>query len=212
MTNATSSRDRILGRVSRALADRDRLPHPGRLLTPEHADPRSVFAERFARAGGEVVAVEPGRDPGKWLANFLNGLGLPTRSVAPAPDLPANLRPRLPVAAPERAGAGVVLAWGAVAETGSLILASTGSRATQILPPVLIVWVPSDRVFGRLEDALLAARGEPSDRAGSGESAGGQPELAATLALHSGPSKSADIGRTVVTGVHGPGRCIAVFS
>ena len=35
--------------------------------------------------------------------------------------------------------------------------------------------------------------------------------LPAALGLHSGPSKSADIGGTVVTGVHGPGRCIAVL-
>ena len=32
----------------------------------------------------------------------------------------------------------------------------------------------------------------------------------AALALHSGPSKSADIGQVMVTGVHGPGRVIAV--
>ena len=36
-------------------------------------------------------------------------------------------------------------------------------------------------------------------------------ELPATVGLHSAPSKSADIGQTVVTGVHGPGRCIAVL-
>jgi len=82
-----------------------------------------------------------------------------------------------------------------VAETGSLILPSTGTRAVQLLPPVHIVWVPADRIFARLEDALLAMR----------------PELPAGVGLHSGPSRSADIGRTLVTGVHGPGRCIAVL-
>ena len=84
---------------------------------------------------------------------------------------------------------------GAVADTGSLILPSTGARAVQLLPPVHIVWVPAGRVFARLEDALLELR------------AG----LPAAVGLHSGPSKSADIGGTVVTGVHGPGRCIAVL-
>lgn len=65
----------------------------------------------------------------------------------------------------------------------------------QLLPPVHIVWVPPGRIFARLEDALLALK----------------RELPAAVGLHSGPSKSADIGRTVVTGVHGPGRCIAVL-
>jgi hypothetical protein len=36
-------------------------------------------------------------------------------------------------------------------------------------------------------------------------------DLPATLALHSGPSKSADIGQILVTGVHGPGRIIAAI-
>ena len=88
------------------------------------------------------------------------------------------------------------MAWAAVAETGSLILPSTGTRAVQLLPPVHIVWVPEGRVFARLEDALRELRGE----------------LPAAVGLHSAPSKSADIGQTVVTGVHGPGRCIAVLA
>jgi hypothetical protein len=36
-------------------------------------------------------------------------------------------------------------------------------------------------------------------------------DLPAVLALHSGPSKSADIGQILVTGVHGPGRIIAAI-
>ena len=65
----------------------------------------------------------------------------------------------------------------------------------QLLPPVHVVWVPAGRVFARLEEALLEM----------------QPGLPAAVGLHSGPSKSADIGRTVVTGVHGPARCIAAL-
>ena len=52
-----------------------------------------------------------------------------------------------------------------------------------------------ESVFARMEDALR-------------ELLDGLP---AAVGLHSGPSKSADIGRTVVTGVHGPGRCMVVF-
>jgi len=36
-------------------------------------------------------------------------------------------------------------------------------------------------------------------------------QLPSAIALHSGPSKSADIGQVMVRGVHGPGRLIAAI-
>jgi len=38
-----------------------------------------------------------------------------------------------------------------------------------------------------------------------------RPALPTALGLHSGPSKSADIGQVLVRGVHGPGRVVAVI-
>lgn len=193
-----------MARVARTTASRPGVPHPGALATPsadgvaEDAtdDTVAAFVKRFTSSGGEVARADPGLPPGEWLAGFLRGLEPEVAGVAVAPDVPPELRPRLPEAAAAHAGAGVSMAWGAAADTGSLILPSTGTRAVQLLPPVHVVWVPAGRVFARLEDALLEL----------------EAELPAAVGLHSGPSKSADIGRTVVTGVHGPGRCIAVFS
>lgn len=188
------ARARILARVTRATTLRDKLPHPGRLDTPAAPDPVAAFVDRFTSQGGEVATPDPDRTPRDWLTSFLAELDADIATVALGADLPAGLRPRLPGAAPAHADAGISVAWGAVAETGSLILSSTGMRAVQLLPPLHVVWTPADRVFARLEDALLEIL----------------PELPESVGLHSGPSKSADIGRTVVTGVHGPGRCIAV--
>ncbi|MDE2985070.1 MAG: LUD domain-containing protein [Gemmatimonadota bacterium] len=226
------ARAQVLARVIRATALRDRLPHPGPLQTPTPADPVATFVKRFTSQGGEVATPDPDRSPRDWLTSFLQALDDDVTTIAVGADVPERLRPRprdvppanagaaggespaplrrevaaaglrnsvelLPDAVPAaQAAAGISLAWGAVAETGSLILPSTGTRAVQLLPPVHIVWVPAGRVFARLEDALLRL----------------QPRLPAGVGLHSGPSKSADIGRTVVTGVHGPGRCIAVLA
>lgn len=188
------ARARILARAARATAMRDKLPHPGRLETPAAPDPAATFVKRFTSQGGEVATPDPDRSPRDWLTSFLERLGDDATTIAIGPDVPARLQPRPPDVPPEHADLGISLAWGAVAETGSLILPSTGTRAVQLLPPVHIIWVPAGRVFARLEDALLELRAE----------------LPAGVGLHSGPSKSADIGQTVVTGVHGPGRCIAV--
>ena len=206
-----SSRERILGRVAQATASRKRLPHPGalpdapqaadpppgalRAAAPPWTSPLAAFVKRFTSSGGEVVEADPEHPPGKWLTEFLRGLKPAVAGVAVGPEVPADQRPQLPEVAAAQAGAGVSVAWGVAADSGSLILPSTGARAVQLLPPVHVVWIPAARVFARLEDALAEL----------------QKDLPAAVGLHSGPSKSADIGRTVVTGVHGPGRCIAVI-
>ena len=190
------SREQILERVARATAGRAKAAHPGALATSVSGNVMAEFVKCFTTQGGEVVEGDPTVAPGEWLTGFLHRLDEDVVGVAVGADVPPELRPRMPVVAAAHAGAGISVAWGAVADTGSLILPSTGTRAIQLLPPVHVVWVPDGRVFARLEDALRELRGE----------------LPAAVGLHSAPSKSADIGQTVVTGVHGPGRCIAVLA
>lgn len=193
-TGPPDSRDRILRRVTKAVASLAHADHPGGLRTPEHADLREAFSSRFAASGGETASPDPRLPVQEWLSRLLEELDPRAQGTAIAPDMPAALRPAAPDVLPEVAGVGLCLARAAVAETGSLILASP-HRAAQILPPVLVAWVPAGCLVGRLEDAL----------------AGLKDDLPAAVGLHSGPSKSADIGQTVVTGVHGPGRCVAIL-
>ncbi len=82
---------------------------------------------------------------------------------------------------------------GAVAETGSLIWASseTAPRSATLAPPVHIALVRGEQILPDLVDyfALLSEG----------------PPLPANINLITGPSKTADIESTLVTGVHGPG-------
>lgn len=73
-------------------------------------------------------------------------------------------------------------------------LSSEDGRRVQLLPPVHLVLLERDRLYPTLLEALLALEGLPS-----------------ALGLHSGPSKSADIGQVMVKGVHGPGRLIVIL-
>ena len=133
-TMAASSRERILARVAQATASRARLPHPGALVTPRAADAAAAFVKRFTSSGGEVAEADPGRPASEWLTGFLRGLDPEVVGVAVGADVPAEQRPELPEVAAAHAGAGISVAWGAVAESGSLILPSTGTRAAQLLP------------------------------------------------------------------------------
>ena len=69
-------------------------------------------------------------------------------------------------------------------------------RRVQLLPPVHVVLVRAEDIHATLARALDALDGD----------------LPSGLGLHSGPSKSADIGQVLVRGVHGPGRVVAVVT
>jgi L-lactate dehydrogenase complex protein LldG len=195
------ARESMLSRVREANRDREPISHPG--LLPEaaeapgpfgdagRADPVGAFENLLRAAGGEVVRLADDEAARRWLEEFAGGL----ESVSVCAGVPDALQPPLPVAPPSEATLGVSVAVGAAAQTGSLLLSSREGRRSQLLPPVHLVWVRAQDVYTTLGEALQACR----------------EDLPATLALHSGPSKSADIGQILVTGVHGPGRIIAAI-
>ena len=194
---AGAARERILARVHRALAGREPGEHPGAApaaglrVGETEVSPAELFAQRFAAAGGEVVRLAGAPEAREWLASFAGGFA----AAAVGHGVPPELRPPLPAVAPEEAPLGVSQALAAAADTGTVILGSGEGRRPQLLPPVHLVWVPRRGVAPTLGEALGALAGE----------------LPAALGLHSGPSKSADIGQVLVTGVHGPGRVVAVI-
>jgi L-lactate dehydrogenase complex protein LldG len=190
----STGRDHILGRVREALAGRQRSEHPGAFEGWRRDDVAcagvSGLCTMLEAAGGEVVHHPTEAAAAAWLARFAADFG----SAALGADVPASLRPRLPAGAPDVAPLGVSMARGAVAETGSLLLDARDGRRAQLLPPTHVVFVRERDVHDTLRAALEANRAD----------------LSSALGLHSGPSKSADIGHVMVKGVHGPGRLIAV--
>ncbi len=191
-----SARDGILARVRSALADRTRLPHPGDFAGARPAgaldpDPLRAFTDMFTAAGGEVLHFGSIAEARGWLHDFSAAF----ESVSVGATVPPSLRPNRRVAAADAAALGVSLARGAVAETGSLVLDARDGRRTQLLPPTHLVWVRATEVHATLRDALRTLGGD----------------LPSACGLHSGPSKSADIGQILVRGVHGPGRILAAL-
>lgn len=224
----SDARERILRRVRRALAGRtdSARPHPGALdpavqaplwgpapavqaslpgaapgppaspegLAPSAQGPQrgpdllAAFTARLVANKGEVVRLADESEAGEWLAGFAAGF----QAMAVGAGVPRGLTPDLPERRPEDAELGVSMAVGAAAQTGSVLLSSREGRRVQLLPPTHLVWVRREDVVGTLGDALARCA----------------HDLPALLALHSGPSKSADIGQILVTGVHGPGRLV----
>jgi L-lactate dehydrogenase complex protein LldG len=191
----SDQRAQILARVRDAIAGREVTHHPGPFegwRPPEHLR-RGVdgFTAMLHAAGGEVVRHPDEVTAAAWLARF--SADFPTASTGAT--VPAALRPPRPEATPDAAALAVSLARGAIAETGSLLMDARDGRRTQLLPPTHVVFVRERDVHDTFRAALEAMR----------------HDLPSAVGLHSGPSKSADIGHVMVKGVHGPGRLIAAF-
>ena len=92
--------------------------------------------------------------------------------------------------APAIEDAGVSTALYGLADTGSVVLASSPEepRARSLLPDVHVTLLSEDRILPGL-DELFAVLGD---------------DLPSALAIVTGPSRSADIEQRLAVGVHGP--------
>lgn len=92
----------------------------------------------------------------------------------------------------DRVDAAITTATGAIAETGTLLLQPTPDepRSLSLVPPIHIAIVEERTLYNTLAEAIDAQQW--------------QQGMPTNLVLVSGPSKSADIARTLAYGVHGP--------
>lgn len=93
----------------------------------------------------------------------------------------------------------------ALAETGTLVLASSGETpaSTHLLPETHIAIVPASRIVPGMEDAFALMRAERG---------GVQAMMPRALNMVSGPSRTGDIEQTIVLGAHGPYRVHIIIS
>ena len=100
-------------------------------------------------------------------------------------------------AAPPRAGAETSEAAFGLADTGSVVLVSSPAepRARSLLPDVHVSLLREDRILPGLDELFAALGGD----------------LPSSLAIVTGPSRSADIEQRLAVGVHGPGEVHVVI-
>ena len=164
----------------------------------------ALFEEMATGADATVVGVSSADGVPAALADFLKSHNLPAVAVrAPDPDLdaiPWDRQPTLrlePRKAEEPDAVSVTAAFGGVAETGTLVLASGDDKPTTLnfLPENHVVVLWADQIAGDFEVQLSHLR----DRYGAGV-------MPRTVNLTTGPSRSADIEQTLQLGAHGPRR------
>ena len=155
-------------------------------------DPVRAFENRFQAAGGEVIRLADEAAARVWLEDFASEF----ESVSVCRGVPGALQPGAPRGPAFEGVAGRVSGSG-----------SSGSD--------------------RLTSSFLQGRPPPPNSSLRFTSSGCEPETCTrrwamrckravkifrqSSLSHSGPSKSADIGQILVTGVHGPGRIIGAI-
>lgn len=89
-----------------------------------------------------------------------------------------------------------------VARTGSVMVSSVSSfgRQMHIFPPVHIVLATASQLTDYVEDALTAMQHKY------------QGNLPSAMTMITGPSRTADIEKTLVLGAHGPKECVVFIS
>lgn len=101
----------------------------------------------------------------------------------------------------DQVDAGITLCEYLIARTGSILVSSaqaTGRRLT-VYPPVHIIIAYTSQILPDIEDGLRAVKAKY---------AGQFPSM---LCLVSGPSRTADIEKTLVLGAHGPKELIVIL-
>ncbi len=200
-----TDRERILGAIRAGLGKRTALPLPAPLVPARgrlgEAERRALFRRQIEAASASCAMVSDSNAVPEAIADYLRRHNLPMRlRLAPdLADLPWSRQPLLEVEIGGSDGAqpiGVTGALAGIAETGTLILASSPKSPASLafLPETHIAILNADRIYGAYEEALALI---PRDAEG---------RLPRSVNFITGPSRSADIGKTLLMGAHGPKR------
>jgi len=201
--NVSPSKENILKRIRQALSHPTPLPFPqsegNQSLVNEQKDDLSVeFAQRFTALQGKFVFCSDEADCSLQLKGLFE-LRQWDRVVCEEPDVLKIIRMSQPSLSSydELASSQVAVTCceALVSRTGSVVLSSKNEsgRTSSVYAPVHICIAYSDQLVYDVKDALLLLK----ERHGN--------HLPSLISFATGPSRTADIEKTLVVGVHGPG-------
>ena len=221
-----NSRDVVLSRIRNALSDRPEveLPSPPEVWPQSGAETMAGrFADELAVVDGEFCKCSSVEEAQQQIAAIMNELGCKTLSAVDRPlarELTAVLEPDAvrwapqDVAAAESAGdqwqppameqiqLGLVSADYLLADTGSCVVECNNPQERMMcyLPPNCLVVARKDQ----LREHMPAAWKEIAPRVA-------EPDRRGEFVIITGPSRTADIEKILILGVHGPKRLFVIL-
>lgn len=209
--NTNKSRQEILGRISAINnSARDSEQNTSfkneEIYKPILPDAISCFKTELEAISGQCIVCNNDQELVQQLKDVLSAKRLPVlfcRDKAIAEFLKKNDISTTGLDADfETMEAGITACEFLIARTGSLLVTSAGDSGRQmnVFPPVHIVLAKSDQLVDYPENALDAVRRKYADN------------LPSTITTITGPSRTADIEKTLVLGAHGPKELIVFLS
>ena len=199
----STSREKVLKKIREALISKTEPPYPKteqeKSFYTEMLEPEDItFAQQLAVAGGNFIYCADEVEFLKILRMLVQEKGI-SEICAAEPVITELLEAGgLPFASGEeallRAGSGLTTCEFLVARTGSVVVSSAlgSGRRLMAFPEVHMVIAFASQLVPELKDALAGIRKKYDT---------GMPSL---VSLITGPSRTADIEKTLVMGAHGP--------
>ncbi|MES2108904.1 MAG: lactate utilization protein [Bacteroidota bacterium] len=202
MRDITTPREKLLKKIRKALLEKRDNPYPNVEDLPHYPQsdelPEVMFAEQFTAISGQFLFCE---DEVQFIENLLELAEARKwhKIYCWEPDLQAVLdRFEYPYYATdkdfEEAEVGFTLCEALIARNGSILLsnANMAGRRLSIYPPVHIVLAYTSQLVVDIKDGLKLIKNKYE---------GNLPSMISNV---TGPSRTADIEKTLVLGAHGP--------
>ncbi len=200
--STTSSKENILKKIRKALSHSTPLPFPNSeggapVFQPLQQDIEVEFAEQFTKLQGKFIYCINRQELAFQLSSLIKKQDwnkvycVEDKLIEP---IASQLDDRLVKTDLANCDVSITGCEYLVARTGSVVMSSaqTSGRTTSVYAPVHICIAYTNQLVYDLKDALQAAK----DKYGS--------NLPSLITFATGPSRTADIEKTLVVGVHGP--------
>lgn len=200
--NISPSKENILKKIRKALSHSTPLPFPQSegttpVFEPLQQEPEIEFAEQFTRLQGKFIYCINRQELAFQLGSLVKKQDwqkiycVEDRLIE---SVAAQLSERLVKTDLATCDVSITGCEYLVARTGSIVMstAQSSGRTTSVYAPIHICIAFTDQLVYDIKDALLAAKEKYSNN------------LPSLITFATGPSRTADIEKTLVVGVHGP--------
>ncbi len=200
--NISTSKENILKKIRKALSHSTPLPFPQSegtqsVFQPLEQEPEVEFAEQFTKLQGKFIYCINQQEFAFQLSSLVKKQNwekvfcVEDKLITP---VASQLAERLVKTDLANCDVSITGCESLVARTGTIVMSSaqTSGRSTSVYAPIHVCIAFTNQLVYDIKDALQAAKNKYGNN------------LPSLITFATGPSRTADIEKTLVVGVHGP--------